>query len=381
MAAPVKSLAEIRGNSKAVAVIRSYMERRSTAAALILVGPPGVGKTSSLEAARREFSYELLEINGSNDRTKAAVNEMGHALFSDVRKTGRNILCVCEEVDGLESGGLSALKGLINHLSELPTPRPLLVCTGNDGGDKGVRDIGAMSCVEMVRFYKPYASETTALLMDMLRARGLTPIRESAETLAALANGDLRKAVTALDMLEQTRKELKLPFITPELVRTHVSKNDESMGVFDDVKAAISSVTRRSIDNYEPSSDMMPFMVHENYTAWAPSLQAAIHAAEALSDGALGFGGDTWLETMRPLHAVWKGRPAPRNPTIKYSNVYGNMSAIARTKAAACATAQTLRCAAEDAMELASMWPPPKRKKKRQTRCETLAVLEKAFSK
>ena len=69
---------------------------------LLLMGPPGVGKSTSIYAIAREFGYQVLEFNASDVRTKSALNEAiaptfeNSSLFSDEK-----FLIFLDEIDGL----------------------------------------------------------------------------------------------------------------------------------------------------------------------------------------------------------------------------------------------------------------------------------------
>ena len=88
---------------------------------LLLVGPPGVGKTSFVHALSREFDIDLIELNASDTRNKNLLAQVIYPIFSNASLTGRNYLLFLDEIDGIsnreDSGGLDFLIDLFKEPS------------------------------------------------------------------------------------------------------------------------------------------------------------------------------------------------------------------------------------------------------------------------
>ncbi|EAU32929.1 conserved hypothetical protein [Aspergillus terreus NIH2624] len=93
-------------------------EERIHKKVLLLCGPPGLGKTTLAHVCSRQAGYEVLEINASDERSKDVVKgRIRDALGTEnvkgmnveigdrkVRKAGRPVCVVVDEVDGVVSG-------------------------------------------------------------------------------------------------------------------------------------------------------------------------------------------------------------------------------------------------------------------------------------
>src|SRR5262245_33563624 len=78
---------------------------------LLMVGPPGSGKTTLAQALVRQFDYDLVEMNASDTRNRdTLVATINPVLQNTTNLLGRKIMLFLDEVDGIagreDSGGL-----------------------------------------------------------------------------------------------------------------------------------------------------------------------------------------------------------------------------------------------------------------------------------
>jgi replication factor C large subunit len=80
---------------------------------LLLIGPPGTGKTTLTHALARQFNYDLVEMNASDTRSKDALQARISPVFQNTSIFGRKIMLFLDEVDGIsgreDSGGIDTL--------------------------------------------------------------------------------------------------------------------------------------------------------------------------------------------------------------------------------------------------------------------------------
>ncbi len=70
-----KKIEDIIGNEEAKATFIEWLKsKRKTKKAVLLYGPPGVGKTALVNAAAKEFGFTIIEMNASDTRSEKAVN-------------------------------------------------------------------------------------------------------------------------------------------------------------------------------------------------------------------------------------------------------------------------------------------------------------------
>ncbi|KAL8642624.1 MAG: hypothetical protein Q9228_000717 [Teloschistes exilis] len=124
------------GSAKAVAKSKSYRddtEDRIHRKILLLTGSPGLGKTTLAHACARQAGYEVIEINASDERSRDVVkgrirdivgteNVRGvnaKTSAGHIRRAGRPVCVVVDEVDGVGGNGGSGEGGFIKALIDL----------------------------------------------------------------------------------------------------------------------------------------------------------------------------------------------------------------------------------------------------------------------
>lgn len=116
-----KIIQEMVGNEDArLATLKWLGNWVSGSKPLLLVGPPGTGKTTLVHVIARQFDYHLVEMNASDTRNKDSIKEMLlPALQNTSNLFGKKIMLFLDEVDGIsgreDSGGLDALVDLMKE--------------------------------------------------------------------------------------------------------------------------------------------------------------------------------------------------------------------------------------------------------------------------
>jgi len=101
---------------------------------VLLVGPPGIGKTTLAKVAAREFDYDLIGLNASDVRNKANIKDILSPLLGNTSLLGRPMIFV-DEVDGIHGrSDFGGVEALIDILKE-PTV-PIILAANTDQSDK-----------------------------------------------------------------------------------------------------------------------------------------------------------------------------------------------------------------------------------------------------
>jgi len=101
---------------------------------ILLVGPPGIGKTTISNLAAEMFGYDMIGLNASDVRSKSRITDVLSPVLGNISVLGSPMIFV-DEVDGIHGradyGGTEAL---IKILKE-PTV-PIVLAANSDVSDK-----------------------------------------------------------------------------------------------------------------------------------------------------------------------------------------------------------------------------------------------------
>ena len=128
-------ISDMVGNEEARAAITEWFVKwKKGTKPLLLVGPPGIGKTTIAYLIAKQFGYDMIGLNASDVRSKSRINEILMPVLGNVSVLGTPMIFV-DEVDGIHGrgdyGGASALVDILKE----PTV-PIVLAANSDDSDK-----------------------------------------------------------------------------------------------------------------------------------------------------------------------------------------------------------------------------------------------------
>lgn len=101
---------------------------------VLLLGPPGIGKTTLAKIAAKEFGYDLIGMNASDVRNKASIKEILNPLLGNTSLLGK-VLVFVDEVDGIHGrADFGGVEALIDVLKE--PVMPIILAANSEQSDK-----------------------------------------------------------------------------------------------------------------------------------------------------------------------------------------------------------------------------------------------------
>ena len=128
-------ISDMVGNEDSrVAVIEWFAKWKKGVKPLLLVGPPGIGKTTMAYLIAKQFGFDMIGLNASDVRSKSRINEILSPVLGNVSVLGTPMIFV-DEVDGIHGrGDYGGASALIDILKE-PTV-PIILAANIDTSDK-----------------------------------------------------------------------------------------------------------------------------------------------------------------------------------------------------------------------------------------------------
>ena len=244
------------GQDAQIVRIRSFLDSFPKKRSILLAGPPGTGKSSMVMAIARERNLELIELNASDFRKQADIeSRIGAALGQmSLFHTGKIVLI--DEVDGIsgryDRGGAQALGKLLD------TAAFPVFMTANDPDQSRIKALRKSS--EYVEFDKVSYRDISAVLERIASAEGVEFDPQALLDLAAKSSGDLRAAITDLQLLASGR-------ITREAVAGLDEREREErivQALVRVMKTTQESTARGSFDFLEENIDDILLWIDEN---------------------------------------------------------------------------------------------------------------------
>ncbi|MDR2698710.1 MAG: replication factor C large subunit [Candidatus Methanoplasma sp.] len=212
-----KKLSDVIGNPSATKELegwaRSWMKGIPEKRAAVLIGSPGVGKTSSAAALAGEMGWDIVEMNASDQRTGTAIKEVALrgsysnslGLDGEYKRSGegRKKLIVLDEADNLfgnaDRGALPAINELIK------TTRQPVILIVNDFYALSKKSSAVKTDTIQISFRKPLAKSIAGGLKRIAVSEGVAADDTVLLKIADNAKGDMRAAVRDLESLAQGR--------------------------------------------------------------------------------------------------------------------------------------------------------------------------------
>lgn len=218
-----KSTSELVGNGPSIAAIKGWLKTwraihvdKTTPApawnkanpgsrAVLVSGPPGIGKTSAVRLIAAEMGFELFEMNASDNRSQKSIREiLTNAVQVKMTLSGKPRVVVMEEVDGVSVNDRGGNAELVKIIKTTKVP---IICTCNDRMKTSVRTL-ATNCFD-VRFDRPMKQAIVARMEAIAKNEGVQIDKTVLMDLVTASGNDIRQVINTLYMSQGVKCALR----------------------------------------------------------------------------------------------------------------------------------------------------------------------------
>ena len=215
-----RTLDHIVGNSDVIAAIKAWVLSWSKSLpekrAVLLIGPPGIGKTATVGALASDLNMELVEFNSSDNRNKDSIETLVWRSASQQTLDGRPRIILLDEVDGLsgtsDRGGVGAIVRVIQD-----SVHPIIM-TANDPDSPRLKDL--FKFCQVYPFEQISHDCITSVLVQIAKENHAEVTQTVINQIADNSAGDLRAAISDLESyVKKNTKDSSVESITRDARR------------------------------------------------------------------------------------------------------------------------------------------------------------------
>lgn len=276
-----QSLKEIIGNADAIKQFIDWLASWSKGApkkrCAFIYGPPGIGKTATVEAVANDCKMEYVEKNASDYRTEEAINRFAGLASQYGSLFGGKRIILLDELDGLtgtaDRGGVKAITDIAKSAQ---CPLVLIANSAYDPRFTNLRNY----CL-LIEFKKPATGDVAKLLMQICDKEEILADEDAIKFIAQRSGGDVRSAVNDLQALGQGKRKLTYEDVS------WLGYRDRQDTIFNVLRMIFYGKTslsaKRAMDMSDVDADMLFEWIYENAPAHFTDPHDLVNVMEALA--------------------------------------------------------------------------------------------------
>nr|AIF19988.1 ATPase central domain-containing protein (rfcL) [uncultured marine thaumarchaeote KM3_88_C09] len=192
-----KNILDLVGNEEArKSFVEWFANWKKGIKPILLVGPPGIGKTTLANLAAKQFGYDLISINASDVRNKQSIQETLSPVLGNQTVLGTPMIFI-DEVDGVHGradyGGIQAITNILKESTV-----PIVLAANSDSSDK----MKSIKKVVKTMALKPLSPKLLRLYLNrILQLEGVKISSDSLTKLVTESRGDIRSMINSVQAI------------------------------------------------------------------------------------------------------------------------------------------------------------------------------------
>ncbi len=162
---------------------------------LLLIGPPGIGKTTLVKIAANQFNIDLIELNASDTRSKERLESIITPLVNNLNLLSKKVILFLDEVDGIDE---NTERGALTFLLSLAKSSNIqMVMAANKENNNIIKELSKVC--KVIRF-----KEITPRLIQLYINQLLNQLNIDIDigtkiNIIRSSNGDMRNVLNAIN--------------------------------------------------------------------------------------------------------------------------------------------------------------------------------------
>jgi len=192
-----QSISDMIGNEEArTTFVEWFAKWKKGTKPILLVGPPGIGKTTISNLAGEQFGYDMISLNASDVRSKSRISEVLNPVLGNISVLGSPMIFV-DEVDGIHGrADFGGAEALIKILKE-PTV-PIVIAANSDTSTK----MKSIKKATKTIYFRPLPPRLLRLhIENILKMEGEKLSPGSLIKIIADSRGDIRSMINSAQAL------------------------------------------------------------------------------------------------------------------------------------------------------------------------------------
>ncbi|HDD46566.1 MAG TPA: replication factor C large subunit [Candidatus Aenigmarchaeota archaeon] len=255
-----KTIEGIIGQKKQKEEILNFIRNFRPKVAMLVYGPPGVGKTLTIEVIASQEKLLLVSMNASDVRNKTEIERNLLEISKGKPLFYKGVIILIDEVDGIagkdDKGAVGAIINIIKH-SKYP-----VFLIANDPWKPKLREL--RKYCKMVKFGKIDTRSIEKKLKEICKAEGIEVDEKVIKNLARWSQGDIRSAIIDLQTLGEGKKKIVERDL--EILGYRERENEIFNVLFTIFHSGSIMASKRAIDSCDKDADEIFWWIENNIT-------------------------------------------------------------------------------------------------------------------
>ncbi|EGC39144.1 hypothetical protein DICPUDRAFT_96642 [Dictyostelium purpureum] len=242
--------------------------------AVLLSGPPGIGKTSAAILLCKLKGFEPIELNASDTRSKSEIERVlkgasdnqNISNFFSAQPTEKKKInaIILDEIDG--SSGNSDRGGIAEIIQLIKKSKVPFICICNDYYSNKIKSLKNY-CMDL-RLKRPTAAQVTTRILQIAKHEDMKVTNYMVEKIFVSTHSDIRQTINTLQMLARSKKSYD-----NFTIEKAIESKDFDITPFSAVELLFKTSNgdiNTQLEYFFSDFSLVPLLVQENYLSITP---------------------------------------------------------------------------------------------------------------